>query len=432
MGTFFPVTVFVLLGLLLLGPHVPADLVLYEVVQDLTPEWQVVALSFATIVLTGLLYNLNIPLIRLYEGYPWRDSWLGEKRTGMHKSRFDAAADRLAAMRKVMDALDESKAEQKKQRNKVRVKMYGQLGIINSEFPMYEHLVLPTRLGNVIRNFETYPRRQYGIRAITFWPRLVSVIDAAYAAAIGDAKASFDFMLNSSALSGALALLILFAGLLFPVPLASASFAILWLLKIGLLIVAAYVFYSWSIGRARSWGNMVMGAFDLYRWDLLEQMGYRQKPVSRDEEKNVWTNIYFQTMFDDDPKTGPRLDYQVDSRPTRVSSQSSGVELAFLKALGRPGSNGVLPVFIQVRNKASEAASNTLVKDTLPEGYEYLWDSARVAGRTVSVSGANPYHFDIGPLKANEEIVLTYRAVQRGPVPERRPSVFQRLLPRFW
>ena len=73
-------------------------------------------------------------------------------------------------------------------------------------FPTYASDILPTRLGNAIRGSESYPDSQYGIEAITLWPRLVGVVEQEYANAISDSKAPFDFMIDSSVLNAVLCL----------------------------------------------------------------------------------------------------------------------------------------------------------------------------------------------------------------------------------
>ena len=54
----------------------------------------VTALTVFTLIITILLYSLNIPVIRLYEGYPWMDSWVGQwcrKRDGRTESSATSA-----------------------------------------------------------------------------------------------------------------------------------------------------------------------------------------------------------------------------------------------------------------------------------------------------------------------------------------------------
>ena len=76
LGTFLPVTIFVVLSLLLLVPSLNADLSLAVVLEQLDTG-KIVGISFLTIVISGLLYNMSIPILRLYQGYPWRGSWIG-------------------------------------------------------------------------------------------------------------------------------------------------------------------------------------------------------------------------------------------------------------------------------------------------------------------------------------------------------------------
>ena len=105
LGTFLPVTIFVVLALLLLVPALPASLSLPELLAGLDTA-KVVGISFLTIVLSGLLYNMNIPILRLYEGYPWRRSWIGSWLSRRHTARFEAAQLRLEGMRAVLRKME--------------------------------------------------------------------------------------------------------------------------------------------------------------------------------------------------------------------------------------------------------------------------------------------------------------------------------------
>jgi hypothetical protein len=55
--------------------------------------------------LTGLLYSFNVPIIRLFEGYPWKNSWVG----GWGVRRYVAALAndqaRLKGMRTLLVAI---------------------------------------------------------------------------------------------------------------------------------------------------------------------------------------------------------------------------------------------------------------------------------------------------------------------------------------
>ena len=100
LGTFFPVTVFVFLARVLWVPLLPAGWhpALLAPLAGLDDKWELFVLTLVTIVLSGLLYNLNTPVLRLYEGYPWMDTWLGRWRKGRHERAFAALAAQKEAL----------------------------------------------------------------------------------------------------------------------------------------------------------------------------------------------------------------------------------------------------------------------------------------------------------------------------------------------
>ena len=79
LGTFVPAFVFILLARMLVVPLVPGalDVALLTPLKAIDESWEIFAILLSAIVLSGLLYSLNTPLIRIYEGYPWQDTWLG-------------------------------------------------------------------------------------------------------------------------------------------------------------------------------------------------------------------------------------------------------------------------------------------------------------------------------------------------------------------
>src|SRR5438552_2100476 len=78
LGAFLPAVIFVTLFLLFVAPNISAEMQFMQQLRNLDPEWKVFSSIFATVVLSGLLFNLNIPHVRLYEGYPWRETLIGE------------------------------------------------------------------------------------------------------------------------------------------------------------------------------------------------------------------------------------------------------------------------------------------------------------------------------------------------------------------
>jgi uncharacterized repeat protein (TIGR01451 family) len=213
---------------------------------------------------------------------------------------------------------------------------------------------------------------------------------------------------------------------------------VLWLAGIVLFVLVAGWFYGQSIGRARAWGTMVKGAFDLYRGELLEQLGYDYAPSTPEEERAIWSNISKRLIYGDPPKGRAALvPYKPAEKskpePTYVKSET-GAALELLRGIGRADSDGVITVSIQVRNadQDNKDARGVVLTDTVPDGYGFEWDSATVGSGGVRVTGANPYHFHCdAQVNPNDRLLLTYRIVpgvsETLQIAGRRriPSIFQ-------
>jgi uncharacterized repeat protein (TIGR01451 family) len=277
-------------------------------------------------------------------------------------------------------------------------------------------------LGNVIRNFEEYPDRQYGIGAIALWPRLIAKIDKEYATILDNAKTSLDFMLNISLLSVVTALIITLAGLFYFPPsslLYSSSSAAMgyiaayWLLTILAFLVLSYMAYIGAIPRAKAYGASVKSAFDLYRFDLLKQLGYEHLPTTVKEERRLWDAISLQMIYGDPPRGRDPLN-EYKALPVYARSESPFVDLEIARGVGRLQTDGTITITIKIKNNdaRNRKGRNVVVVDTLPDGLEYEWDSATVNSQAVPVVGTNPYYFDIVEIDAGAETILSYRAVQ--------------------
>lgn len=474
LGTFLPVVVFILLTAIFAVPFLPVEFPALVGFQALDNEWKTVATSFIAIVITGLIYNLNIPILRLYEGYPWRSSWLGTFLIRRHQSRFDDAQNRISAMKACRHLMQAASADFAAHKNWIEEffeywkalgspfkgpggsdykwlkeiwteraapevskepaksdlqleweKIYENFNTeygarvrdIQRNYPVRRNLILPTRLGNVIRSFEYYPGREYRIDSVVMWPRLVGIIPKDYAVAVDDAKTIVDFMLNSSLLSLIVAALILLAGLAYPVPLTSWSSTLSWLGNVAAFAIISYFFYWLSIDRVSAWGSMVNGAFDLYRFDLLKKLGYKQEPDTREKERALWYRISRQTLYGDLDKVPPDYVDQPGPAPTypSLSSTPAKAKLEIIKGVKASLDDSVI-FCLRIRNSDEEMAeTDVTVTDKLPDDLYYQWESARVDSKPAeSVSGTNPYVFKIGEIAGKQEVLLTYKGIRRN------------------
>jgi uncharacterized repeat protein (TIGR01451 family) len=418
LGSFLPVVVFVALSMILVVPIFPADWPLLKPFLGFGIEGKAIALTFITIVMTGLLFNLNTQVLRLYEGYPWINSWIGRLMIRKKQEEFAHARARRLGIRTLLREMprDDTRyvALSSKQHRAT-------LGLIN-EFPSQKHLIVPTRLGNVMRSFEEYPSLQYGIGAITLWPRLVAKIDKDYAAGLDDAKTSLDFMLNSSVLSFLSATLVSTAGWyyypassLFYAPGQASIKAIIltWLITIIGFSTLGFLAYLSAIERAGAWGTKVKGAFDLYRGELLKQFGYERANLTLNEERYLWDSISRQLIYGDPPwGRDPLVECRLNKAFAR--GRAPFVDLEVARGV-RPEADGGLTITIRVRNTDSKkAARRVLLVDTLPSDFNYVWGSASNGNSSPRVTGTNPYWFEMGDMKASEEVTLTYLAVPQS------------------
>ena len=430
LGTFFPVTVFVFLARVLWVPLLPAGFhpALLAPLAGLDDKWELLVLTLVTIVVSGLLYNLNMQIIRFYEGYPWQNTWLGRWKTGRYKEALRVLlAQReglypirteLLAEGRALKVANESDPEilrlrawiagARLQEDAVRIEIF-------STYPK-ESSVLPTRLGNVIRSFENYPEQQYGMAAITLWPRLIAVLDSGYSETIDSAKASLDFMLNSAALSGLLTLLLLVTGLFYPSPFTSQGAFVGWSAGIVLLAALSWWLYTQSIGIALNWGNLVCGAFDLYRGKLLEKLGYPHAPKTVKDEQEIWRLISARLVAGDPPEGVGEVPPYERSFSSTSCSCASGAALGMARGVVPLPDELATRVVVELRNPGAVPLSGLTVSDTVPDGFDYQWGSADASAGTVKVEGINPYRFLIDEtLAPGAALELSYHIVPRTP-----------------
>ncbi len=415
-GTLMPVLTFTVIGGLVLGswlPRIPGSV---NSLQQLGPEWQAAAFVLVTVVLTGLLWNCNVPLTRLYEGYSWEKSWMGKKRASRYRAECEAWLARWTGFRTLQYALNDWSpvtagivASTEAQRDAINAGMSDIGRDLHLRYPLPPDLVLPTRLGNVIRSFETYPQQQYEMSAIPLWPRLIAVIDKDYATAIEDQRTSFDFMLNCSALCAMCAALLLVFGLAVPLPFARASWLLLWIVEIIAFVSASFLFYEGAIGRAAAWGDTVRGAFDLYRHALLEKLGYTTIPATLADERRVWRTISQQIIFGDTRR--------IKTPPLKSSSTTAIVEPRWLqvdlhRSVGVPdATTNVQRVYLTVKNDdpSGAAAQKVVIRDELPSNVEFMHGSVTTG---VAVTGVNPVQFTVAGLAAGTAVDIEFNIVR--------------------
>jgi hypothetical protein len=151
-------------------------------------------------------------------------------------------------------------------------------------YPFQTEQVMPTLLGNILKNAEQYPLDRYDIDAVLIWPRLYSLLPERIITSIADARGELDFMLVISSLSGTFALLS--AGSLLII--SAAKWQILVCFLSGLLV--SWLAYRGALGSAIIYAQQIKATFDLYRNELLKQMRLPLPATPKVEEK-LWHDV---------------------------------------------------------------------------------------------------------------------------------------------
>jgi hypothetical protein len=156
-------------------------------------------------------------------------------------------------------------------------------------FPVYPETlaagdVAPTRLGNVLRSAESYPRQRYGVDSVRIWPRLSPLLGDPIVSTMASARASMEFFLAVSLLSGIYA------------PLGSIYLIVndATLVWIGIALfggsLMSFVSCRAALAPAAIYGEQIRTAFDLYRHKLLLSVG-APMPVTLEEERRLWSDL---------------------------------------------------------------------------------------------------------------------------------------------
>lgn len=411
LSTFFPVVLFLAFGILTVEPLLPNGLPILKAVQNLDTQWVVLAITAVAVVLTVFLYNLNTPIIRFLEGYPWQKSKLGAARKQFWEANYkqiESLIPRLRLLRNTWSNIDTKHPNIDKLQRKLNL-----LGIqFNFEYPSPYGLALPTRFGNVIRSFESYPTQHYGLDAIEFWPRIVSVASKESLEIADDARSSVDFFVNCAVLSALLAAILFVAGCSVTDSGTPLATLIRWPLETGAAVLCTVLFYQGSIGKVAGWGAQVRSIFDLYRWDLLKRLGYQQTASNRADERALWGSLSREFIYGD-PPTGSPLPYLTERARTCIKTDPPDVRLELSGGVGGWRFGNCRYVY-RIANKdlQGRTAEQITLIETLPEGMLYVWDSAKKNGGHAEMSGTNPYSIALGPLRANENVEFSYVAMK--------------------
>jgi hypothetical protein len=288
-GFLLPVLVALVSLLFVLRDMAPFS-ALYRDTLDQTKADSLTLVALVVAVSTVLLTLINIPLYRFLEGY------IGPLKSEGEREWY---RQQLLDSRKKID--DEEDTIRMRERNPKVDKIddnrhYQDWRKLYERFPRDERLVLPTRLGNAIRAFESYPVWVYGIDSISAWFRLQAVLPKPVLASVDDSRAKVDLCVNVWLLALIVAAVAaahcLFAAMSWSEAprfrFSNASIAVI-------ALVTAAAAYELAIMLVSEWGGFVKAAFDLHLPELARQLGYQLPKAS--ERKAFWNDVNSQFNY---------------------------------------------------------------------------------------------------------------------------------------
>lgn len=308
-SSFLPAALFVFLAIFLFRDFIPFifSFQLFEINQ--LSASQAIILIVLTSWVAFYLYSSVDWTMKLYEGYFFRGlikKWLVKlQRKRWHNKISSSYDDYIKLKNKFMNGLVDEKDYEEAYN-----KAYADLGELELKGPIDPEYLLPTRLGNILRASELYPRERYEIEGITLWNRLFHVLPQSFLQHMEEKNNHLLFLLNSSFLViinasicifiGLIGLLCqtnlfsslclklfgtisLFHGFLFISPLEYIFIA-------ALLFFVGYILYRIAVNAAEDYTFFIRAGFDLYRFNLLRQLN-QKIPENLQEEKATWETL---------------------------------------------------------------------------------------------------------------------------------------------
>jgi hypothetical protein len=302
-AAFAPSLAFVAVSTIAFSPLLPPTLI-QRVQSALSPinDSGLIVLLIATM-MGFTLTSLNTYIYKLFEGYFLR---------GLLKPLLRIELRRARIIRNKRDFLNKKiNRIEKWQRGRTRAKLpaYQKKKLIrinnriqqlinqrdalaaeyDSKYPPTDALIMPTRLGNILRAAEAYPQSRYYADSVALWPRMVWAVDREYMSHVDSANDQCSFLLNSSLLSGIFAVMSFTAS---GYELASnvSSNPVIYL-AVGIFALAiAWFFYTASLLNVTKYGNLIRSSYDLFRFNLLDKLHLKLPPNS-ESEKELWEQI---------------------------------------------------------------------------------------------------------------------------------------------
>lgn len=217
----------------------------------------IIVFPFLVIMSGWLIVLLDMPIYMLLEGRRYWPRWLWDRSVERQKSR----VGKIAKMCEEARARDDRILA-----NEYEIELY-QYPLSESGVP---HAVYPTRLGNILTEYETYSDRKYDMDGVFYWPRIWIILDKDTRSELDEQQSVVDgavYIAFVLYLAGVLSLLYALA--------AAAGVVLAYGLSVGVLLLLAplcwllgYSCYRLSLAAHAQFGTLVKAMFDRYHSEV--------------------------------------------------------------------------------------------------------------------------------------------------------------------
>lgn len=228
---------------------------------------QVCALAFA-------LRALSHPIMEMFSGIALPGLVADRFRRGQLRAKHRASLGMAGAARP-----DAPTAEQE------------QAAWLQSRFPSDDQNLKPTLLGNLLASVGEHPRFAYSMEGAVWWPRLSPLLPGSFQNTLAAAQAPMMALLNLSVVFCGLAGLGILAGML------TRQWLTMILLCSGSIVLSRLT-YRAAVSQAAEVASMLRVAFDLYRYDILGQLG-KPSPEDMAAERALWLSLTREVLGQD-------------------------------------------------------------------------------------------------------------------------------------
>ncbi len=236
-----------------------------------------IAFVFGTFLLGVLLRPFQVALVQMLEGYaqPRLLRYLRALAIERHRRIKDTAEIRGRILGGVFEqpaetlraAAIHAKIAQRREQLSMRVDK------VLDGYPDSDELIMPTRLGNVLRQGEEAAGRPYGLEAMHIYPRMYPSVSELLR---GDISRQLDLIATTASLCVAF-----LAATVISLPLALRPDV--WRITPAVVLLFAAVSYRGAVRASADHALLLATAIDLHRFDMIKALHLRLPETARDE-----------------------------------------------------------------------------------------------------------------------------------------------------